>query len=263
MIMVRIDKKILFSEAYVRRNEIYAGDCCKLLRDMEAGAVDLVFADPPFNIGKTYGHNDDKKEPLTYRKWCRNWISECHRVLKRDGAIWIAINDENVWHIYQSLTECGFQFRNWITWYYSFGQNQRKKFSRCHTHILYFSMHKRNLTFNADPVRVPSARLLKYKDKRANPLGKVPDDVWNYDRVCGTYKERNSAGHECQMPEKLMQRIILSTSNPGELVLDPFGGTGTTPAVALKNGRDYMAFDNVPEYVAEMRERMREIIEHD
>ena len=241
----------------MQRNKVYLGDCTDVLPKIVPGTVDLIFADPPFNIGMKYKKTNDNKPPQQYKDWCRTWIKQCHKVLKRDGAIWIAINDENVANMYLALEEAGFCFRNWVVWFYAFGQNQRKKYGRCHTHILYFTMHKKNFTFNADPVRVPSARQTVYNDKRANPLGKVPDDVWTeYPRVCGSYRERNDVDHPCQMPEDLLKRVILSTSNPGDLVLDPFGGTGTTPVVAKLNGRDYMAIDDTKEHVAWMNERL-------
>ena len=248
----------------MERNKVYYGDCTEMLNRMEPGSVDLVFDDPPFNLGKTYGDNDDSKKPVTYKNWCRAWIKASHRVLKSTGAIWIAINDENAAHMYISLEEAGFVFRNWNIWFYTFGQNQRKKFSRCHTHLLYFTMHAKNFTFNADAIKVPSARQLIYKDKRAKHGGKVPDDVWeypddelwNYSRVCGSYKVRNTVDHQCQMAEGPLNRIILSTSNPGDLVVDPFSGTGTTAAVAKKNGRDFIAIDNCQEYVDGACERL-------
>jgi len=97
-------------------------------------------------------------------------------------------------------------------------------------------------SFNDEEVRIPSARQIKYKDKRAHPRGKVPDDVWEISRVCGTFNER-IGNHPCQMPESLLGRIIKASSNEGDLVLDPFGGTGTTAAVAKKLNRNYLTMD--------------------
>ena len=125
-------------------------------------------------------------------------------------------------------------------------------------------------------IRIPSARQLVYNDKRANPKGRLPDDtwilrpqdlpegfkpeedVWYFPRVCGTFKERQGF-HGCQMPEQLLGRIIKVSSNPGDLVLDPFGGSGTTLAVARKLGRGWLGFETSREYVARIRKRMKTI----
>jgi hypothetical protein len=131
-------------------------------------------------------------------------------------------------------------------------------------------------TFNADAIRVPSARQLVYGDKRANPVGRLPDDTWilrpqdlpggfqpdestwYFPRVAGTFKER-AGWHGCQMPEQLLGRIIRACSHPGELVFDPFGGSGTTAAVARKLGRDYLTFEFSPEYAERIRQRLHRI----
>jgi DNA modification methylase len=146
--------------------------------------------------------------------------------------------------------------RNWIIWHYTFGQQTKNKFARAHTHIFYFVNDKNNFTFNDLAVRVPSDRQLIYNDKRANPKGKMPDDVWNgYSRVCGTFKER-TGWHPCQMPESLLKRIIAVSSDPGHLVLDPFSGSGTTAAAAYQLGRDYLGIEMSEEYVKNSNKRL-------
>jgi DNA modification methylase len=129
-------------------------------------------------------------------------------------------------------------------------------FARAHTHIFYFVNDAKNFTFNDHAVRVPSDRQLIYNDKRANPIGKMPDDVWNqYPRVCGTFKERTS-WHPCQMPESLLKRIIRVSSNAGDCVLDPFSGSGTTAAASFQLGRVYAGIDISEKYVEEAKRRL-------
>ncbi|HEX3355902.1 MAG TPA: site-specific DNA-methyltransferase, partial [Tepidisphaeraceae bacterium] len=176
----------------------------------------------------------------------------------------------------------GFHMRNWIIWHYTFGQQTKKMFAKSHTHILYFTKEKpdngmTNLTFNADAVRVASARQTTYKDTRANPKGKLPDDVWylrpqeaeeaqsgmfdpesdtwNVSRVCGTFKEREG-WHGCQMPMGVLNRIIAASSNPDDVVLDPFNGSGTTVVAAALMGRKYVGIDQSKEYVGYAQKRM-------
>lgn len=223
-------------------NKIYLGDCVKIMKEFPPNSVDLVFADPPFNIGIKYDKYNDNLSYDEYYKWSEDWIAETYRILKKNGSIYIAIGDEFAAEINIILKHTGFYFRNWIIWYYTFGQNQRKKFNRAHTHILYFTKDRDKFKFNAEAIRIPSARQLIYNDKRANPQGKVPDDVWEFSRVCGTFKERIGE-HPCQMPESLLERIIKTSSDVGDIVLDPFGGTGTTAAVAKKLKRNYITIE--------------------
>lgn len=242
-------------------NKVYHGDCIKIMSEIPDESIDLIFADPPFNIGIKYHNYDDNLPYEEYYKWSQDWIKETYRVLKNDGSIYIAIGDEFAAEINILLKQTGYYFRNWIIWYYTFGQNQRKKFNRAHTHILYFTKDKNNFKFNSDEIRVPSARQLTYNDKRANPKGKIPDDVWQIARVCGTFKERLEQ-HPCQMPEAVLERIIKASSNKGDIVLDPYGGTGTTAAVAQKLKRNYITIEKSEEYYNLILKRLNDKITH-
>lgn len=236
-------------------NKIYLGDCIKIMNGLKEESVDLVFADPPFNIGLKYDVYEDNKSYEEYYKWSEEWISSCYRILKKTGSIYIAIGDEFAAELNIILKRKGFNFRNWIVWYYTFGQNQRKKFNRSHTHILYFTKSVDSFYFDDNQIRVPSARQLLYNDKRANPIGKIPDDVWEFSRVCGTFKER-IGNHPCQMPEKLLERIIKASSKENDIILDPFGGTGTTASVAKKLKRNFITMDISNKYFKVMKERL-------
>ncbi len=238
-------------------NEIYQGDCIEIMSGFPAESVDLIFADPPFNIGVRYDNSGDSKEYREYVEWSKKWISEAAKLLKKSGSLYVAIGDEYAAEIRMIGREKNLFLRNWIIWHYTFGQHQRKKFSRAHTHIFYWIKDEREFRFNADAVRIPSARQKVYSDRRANPKGRIPDDVWTFSRVCGTFKER-VGNHPCQMPESLLERIILASSGKGELVLDPFCGTGTTVAVAQRLGRNFVGIDISPNYCKITRERLRQ-----
>ncbi len=238
------------------RNQILCGDCVEILRAAKEPFADLVFADPPFNIGYKYDKYHDEKASDQYLAWTRDWIGECVRVLQPHGSIYIAIGDEYAAQIKLILEdELGLTLRNWIIWHYTFGQQTKNKFARSHTHILYFVKDAKNFVFHDEAVRVISDRQKKYSDKRANPAGKMPDDVWNeYPRVCGTFAERT--GFPCQMPESLLARIIRVSSNEGDWVLDPFCGSGTTATVAHKLNRTYTSIDISETYVQAAKERI-------
>ncbi|ADB15206.1 DNA methylase N-4/N-6 domain protein [Pirellula staleyi DSM 6068] len=257
-------------------NQLIQGDCVAGLASLPAGCVDLAFADPPFNIGYDYDEYDDRRATDDYLTWCDQWLAEVSRVLKPDGTFWLAIGDEYAAELKVAMQrQHGLHCRSWVVWYYTFGVNCKAKFSRSHAHLFHMVKDPKKFTFNVDEIRVPSARQLVYADNRANPKGRLPDDTWilrpqdlpdgfqpdddtwYFPRVAGTFKER-AGWHGCQMPEQLLGRIIKATSNPGELVLDPFSGSGTTLVVAKKLGRKYLGFELSKEYAARVTDRLKE-----
>ena len=259
-------------------NKIHRGDCIAGMNDLPAGSVDLVFADPPFNIGYDYDVYHDAKDYEDYLAWSRQWIGAVHRVLKPDGTFWLAIGDEYAAELKLESQKLGFHIRSWVIWYYTFGVNCKTKFSRSHAHLFHFVKNKKKFTFRSEELenRVPSARMLVYGDSRSNPTGRLPDDTWvlrpqdlpggfsaaedtwYFSRVAGTFKEREGF-HGCQMPEQLLGRIIRICSHEGETVLDPFSGSATTLAVAKKLGRNPIGFDLSPDYVKRGTERLASI----
>jgi site-specific DNA-methyltransferase (adenine-specific) len=259
-------------------NRLYLGDCNETLNNLatEGACVDLAFADPPYNIGYSYDLYKDKLDDQAYLTWTENWLGAVHRLLKPTGAVWVAIGDEYVAQLKGIAEKQGLYFRNWVIWYYTFGVHCTRKFSRSHTHLLYFVKDPKQLTFNDGDIRVRSARQLVYNDGRADPRGRVPDntwilrpqdalgafgpdhDTWYFARVAGTFKER-AGFHSCQMPERLLERIIRCCSRPDDVVLDPFAGSGSTLIVAKKLGRRWLGVEVSPEYVRHANARVAAI----
>jgi DNA modification methylase len=257
---------------------IHQGDCVDLLKRLEPNSVNLAFADPPFNIGYEYDVYDDRKAYEKYLSWCRQWMSGVVTALKPDGTFWLAIGDEYAAELKLIARDLGLSCRSWVIWYYTFGVNCTRKFNRSHAHLFHFVKNPKKFTFNfKDPsIRVPSARQLVYADKRANPRGRLPDDTWilrpqdlpagfsedqdswYFPRIAGTFKER-AGFHGCQMPEQLLGRIIRASSNEKDLVLDPFGGSGTTLVVAKKLNRKWIGFELSPEYARQASDRLDRI----
>lgn len=258
---------------------VHQGDCISLLAGIEAESVDLAFADPPFNIGYDYDVYEDRQSYDDFLGWSEKWMAAVSRVLKPSGTFWIAIGDDFAAELKMiARRNLGLTCRSWVIWYYTFGVNCKQKFSRSHTHLFYFVKDPRQFTFNADDpaIRVPSARQLVYNDKRANPKGRLPDDTWilrpqdvadgfsgdedtwYFPRVAGTFKER-AGFHGCQMPERLLGRIILACSNPGDVVLDPFAGSGTTLAVAKKLNRRWIGCELSQQYADCISKRLESI----
>jgi site-specific DNA-methyltransferase (adenine-specific) len=283
----------------VRLNTVHNEDCIAGLAKLAAGSVDLAFADPPFNIGYDYDVYQDALESERYLEWTRQWTAGVVRALKPTGTFWLAIGDEYAAELKVMLQkEHGLMCRNWVVWYYTFGVHCKYKFSRSHVHLFYMVKDRAAFTFHDDDpdVRVPSARQLVYGDKRANPVGRLPDDTWilggkekranpvgrlpddtwilrpqdlpegfradadtwYFPRVCGTFKER-TGWHGCQMPEQLLGRIIRACSDENELVLDPFTGSGTTLATAKKLRRKFLGFELSPQYAEQAQARLASI----
>ena len=258
------------------KSGVHQGDCVAYMNSLHEGSIDLVFADPPFNIDYDYDVYDDARSEEDYLAFCGDWIRGVHRVLKEDGTFWLAIGDEYAAELKVLAKQVGFHTRSWVIWYYTFGVNNRRGFSRSHTHLFHFTTHPKRFTFNhLNPaIRVASARQLVYADLRANSRGRLPDntwilrpqdappesflpshDTWFYSRVAGTFGERQGF-HGCQMPEQLLGRIIRSCSHPGEWVLDPFAGSGTTLVVAKKLGRMACGSELSPDYVEAIGKRL-------
>lgn len=241
-------------------DRVIHGDCLTVLPTLLPGTVDLAIVDPPYNIGYDYGDEyNDKLAVADYLDFSQRWLSLVYRALSSNGAFWLVIGDEMVADLRIMCRDLGFHLRSWIVWHYTFGVNCTSNFTRSHAHILYFVKNRKSFVFNADQVRVPSARQLVYNDKRANPEGRLPDDTWvlrpqsseafgagtdswYISRVCGTFKER-VPGAANQLPEQLVGRIVRACSNENQTVLDCMAGTGTVPVVAKKLGRHYIGVE--------------------
>jgi DNA modification methylase len=256
-------------------DKLYNMDCIAGMAQIPQGSVHLAFADPPFNIGYTYDVYEDRLAADEYLAWTKKWGQALVRTLSPNGTFWLAIGDDfaaELKLIFQR--ELGLFCRSWVVWYYTFGVNCKYKFSRSHTHLFHFVKDPKAFTFNAADIRVPSARQLVYADSRADSNGRLPDDtwilrpqdavgsftpeedVWYFPRVCGTFKER-AGWHGCQMPEQLLGRIIKVCSNPGQTVLDPFAGSGSTLVVAKKLDRRFLGFELSKNYAQQIQRRLK------
>lgn len=236
-------------------HKIIHGDCLDVLPTIASESVDLAIADPPYNIGVDYG--DGRRADLRddYDTWCVKWIEECHRVLKPDGSIWIISGQEYGAEIDIALRANNFAIRNRITWHETFGVYCHRKFGRTSRPVFYAVKDPKRFTFNREAVTVPSARQTKYNDRRASPKGKIMGDVWQISRVCGTFRERIK-GVPTQLPVGLVSRIIGVSSTPGDLVLDPFAGSGTTLAVAKSMDRRAIGIELNSQYAGIAEERV-------
>lgn len=238
--------------------EIVEGDCLRTFKTLADRSARLIFADPPYNIGIDYGAGAkaDSLDSADYMRWVASWISECWRVLKDDGSLWAMIGDEYAAEYAIVLKTVGFHVRAWVKWYETFGVNCSNNFNRTSRHIFYCVADPKRFVFNTEAVSRPSDRQLKYGDKRADPTGKIWDDVWQIPRVTGTSNER-IPDFPTQIPLAITRAIVGCASEPGDLVIDPFNGSGSTGVAAIELGRKYLGMDKSSEFCRLARLRLQ------
>jgi len=231
-------------------NYLISGNAIEELKKLPDASIDLICTDPPYNLGKDYGNNIDWKQWREYESFTLDWLAESKRVLKNDGSIYVFMGVKFVSRLFLMLQELEFHFNGWITWHYTQGIGRTKGFSPRHEDILYFTKSD-DFTFNNDDVRIPQ----KYFRERNNMKGANPGDVWEFSHVHYSNPER--AQHPTQKPEALIKRIISASSNKGDIVLDPFVGSGTTCVVSNFLHRKWIGFDINPEYIEMSEKRIK------
>ncbi len=237
---------------------IIVGDCVEKMREMEDASVQLVFADPPYNIGVDYGNGkgaDDISEHL-YELWCHEWAPLAFATLVPGGAMW-ALTSEKWADKFGRMLSLLMPRRQRIIWQETFCQYNQNNFSTEHRHLFYHVKPGAPHTWNPDPIRVESARQ-KMGDKRGKKK-RVPGSVWKIGRLAGTHTKRGRVDwHPAQLPIELLERIILSTTNPGDTVLDLFAGSGSMGVACARHGRDFIGIELNAEYAAMARKRIRD-----
>lgn len=230
--------------------EIEQGNSLELLKNIESESVDLIIADPPYNLGKDYGNNHDLVGFDEYIEFSKQWLSEAKRILSPTGSIYVFMGVRFISYLYDILDrQLGFYFNSWITWHYTQGMGKTKGFSPRHDDILFFNKSSK-FTFNLDEVRVPQ----KFYRDRNNMRGANPGDVWEFSHV--HYCQENRQSHPTQKPEALIERMVLASSNEGDIVVDPFSGSGTTLRVCQQLRRNALGIELNPEYVEMTKTRL-------
>jgi site-specific DNA-methyltransferase (adenine-specific) len=268
-------------------NTIYLADNLDVLRKLPAGSIDLIYIDPPFNTGKRQDRRrvktiqDEEAGDRTgfqgkryrtidlgvsgyedsfddFMAFLIPRLEEAHRVLKAEGSFFLHIDYREVHYCKVALDQIFGRdcFQNEIIWAYDYGGRSKSKWSAKHDNILWYTRDPKKFTFNFDAMdRIPyMAPGLVGKEKAA--LGKTPTDVWWHTIVSPNGREKN--GYSTQKPLGVLDRIIKVHSNPGDMVLDFFAGSGTTGESAARNGRDFMLVDRNPEAIEVMSKRLAE-----
>lgn len=254
----------------MRRNFIYQGDCVKILNEkIDKGSIGLIFADPPYNLsgnnlkwqgnktgGDWYMMNEkwDKMPKTKYFQFTQQWINGCCRVLKNNGSIYISCTYHNLSEVMIILKQSGFKINNVIVWHKTNAMPNMTK--RLFTHSVEFvvwAVKGKKWIFNYQKLKEINP------EKQKNGLSKQMRDVWPMPLVQGKERLRNKNGralHPTQKPEEMLRRIIIASSNKGDIVLDPFLGSGTTAVVAKRLGRDYIGIEKEKKYVQAAKKRL-------
>lgn len=232
---------------------LICGDAIEQMKKIETASVDLIVTDPPYNLSKDYGYTKDNLEFDEYLAFTREWLKEAVRVLKADGTIYTFMGMRYISYLFSILEqEFGLHFNSWITWYYTQGIGKTKGFSPRHDDILMFTKQKSKFTFNLDDIRIPQ----KFYRSVNNMRGANPGNVWEFSHM--HYCNKNRKKHPTQKPEGIYERMILASSNEGDLVLDPFVGSGTMLRVCQQTNRKGIGIDINQEYIEMASERLKE-----
>ncbi len=228
--------------------KIIVGDCIREMDRMQAGSVKVIFADPPYNIGVKYDGDStgDNLLPDEYLDWCEAWMKSAARLLSPDGSLFVLIDDTWSDLFGHRLRRLGLHRRNTIVWWNHFPQNTSSNFPKAAKFIHYYTKSPKKFIWHPD--RIESVRQ-KISDKRACAAGKVPDNIWPIECIPGNAKDRVPfADAPPQLPDALPARCIIAASEPGDLILDPFNGNGTTGRAAVLAGRRYIGIDRSAKY---------------
>ena len=253
---------------------LYTGDAIEWLQSLPTNTADLIFADPPYNIRKTTW--DLFKSQDDYINWTLKWTHQAARILKPTGTLMICGFTEILADAKRPIMQ-DFETCKWLIWYYRNKANLSNDWGRSHESILLLRKSKKHFTMNIDDVRIPySAHTLKYPTHpqaktsqynngkkydnwTPNPLGAKPKDVIEIPTTCNGMHEKTP--HPTQKPEELLRRLILGASTKGDLVIDPFSGSGTTAVVSKQLHRRWLACDKSPEYNSWATSRLENVID--
>lgn len=244
-------------------NVIHQGDVLEILRQYPDESIDLAFADPPYNLDKDYNSYEDGQAEKQYIAWCNSWLAEYVRILKPTGSLFVLNLPRWGMHHADFLNQY-LHWQNWIAW--DALSEPRGKIMPAHYALLFYTKHQTQFTFNYADVSPIDARhyclrascIRQRKQAKEDEKQPLTDIWWDIHRI---KHRRDRDYHPCQLPETLLERIIRLASNPGDVVLDAFGGAGSAPVTAVRLGRRYVAIDIDPKYVAIMRHKVQQLLE--
>lgn len=260
---------------------LIVGDCVENMRQIPSESVDLIITDPPYNVGLHYGGYNDNLNRDKYFEWCKVWLTECARVLKKNGNMFIVNYPENNAYLMPFLDkELKLVFRRWLTWHYPTNIGHSKNnFTRSQRSILFYSKSKNSKFFTSEilqPHRNPDHKRIKQLLKNSRK-GKKPYDAFklidlleiqkgnldflefNLVKNVSKYGNGKILNHPCVMPKDLIKVLMNAGSRKGDIVLDPFSGAFTVSVASVELGRNSIGIDLNPEYVEIGMKRLKQV----
>lgn len=244
---------------------IHVGDCVQLLQALPDGCASLVIADPPYNLGKSFGTWQESRDVSQWLPWCKTWLGECVRVLKDGGNIFVYGIHHYLCYIQVVLYDLGMDYRRQIIWKYENGFAGYTKTLAAHYEPLLWFSKGDGFTYHAIREPYKSTERLKHpitKNGRVwkpNPLGRLAGDVWSFPTLAGARFRDEKVAHPTQKSLALTDRIVRHFSNEGDLVVVPFAGSGTECVSAAANGRRFWAAEINADYVAIAGGRLKSV----
>ncbi|MBS5531715.1 site-specific DNA-methyltransferase [bacterium] len=238
---------------------LYNNDCIESMEKIqkEPCFINLVITSPPYNIGKEY---ESVRDVSSYIAWCEQWLDNIYNIITNNGTFWLNLGfleipgkGKNIPITYLLWDKSNFYLEQEIVWHYEAGVAAKKRLSPRNEKWLFYVKDEKNYTFNLDDIRDPNVKYPNQKKNgklRCNPLGKNPSDVWCIPKVTSG-KNRSSqerTSHPAQFPLEVIERIVKLSSNPGDIILDPFSGSGTTGICACGLNRSYIGFEINKDY---------------
>ncbi len=248
------------------KNKIFNGDAIPLMKKIKSESIDMIFVDPPFNLNKRYKNNKDDHTESDYLQWCFDWLDECIRLLKPSGTLFIHNIPRWLIPLGNHLNTRNMKFRHWISWD-AMGSPLGKTLLPSHYGILYYT---KSDAFKFYDCRIPHKRCVNcnevnkdYGGKKylMHPFGTLLSDVWTDIHRIRHNKRRDA--HPCQLPEQLLERLIMMCTDEGDIILDPMMGAGTTVLAAKRLARKYIGMDIADIYCTITKEKLKEINPYD
>ena len=249
----------------LQRNTLKVGDCIELMRNLGDGCAQLIVADPPYNLGKMFGRWKEYRDVSQWLPWSKKWLKECTRILAPGGSLFVYGIHHYQCYIQCALYELGLQYRRQIVWNYEngFAGYGSSTLAAMYEPILWFSKGER---YTYHPIREPykSTERLKHKITKngkiwtPHPEGRLAGDVWKFPTLAGRRFAKEKVAHPTQKPLALSYRIVKHFSNPGDLIVVPFVGSGTECVAAMMAGRLFWGCDTNPDYVEIARLRLKQ-----
>ncbi len=248
------------------QNKIYNKDCIKGMKLLKNNSVNLIIADPPYDLNKNFGAYNEKKERNSWKQNTYDWLKESYRVLSNEGNIFVYGIHKNLCWVQCMMYEIGFKYRRQIIWHYEngFAGYGKRSLNAEYEPLLWFSKTE-NYIYH--PIRIPykSTERLKYKITKnnkvwtPNPAGRMAGDIWKFPTLAGKSFKNEKVDHPTQKPLSISRRIVKHFSNKNDQVLIPFCGSGSECVASILENRKFLSFELNKDYINISKKRLKQI----